>query len=409
MNILKDFPDKIELLQWYKSASKEIHKVNGHIHTPFSFSSFENIEQIFQIAKNEEIKVLGINDFFVADGYMEFYENALKNRTFPLFNIEFIGLIKDAQEKNIRINDPNNPGRIYFSGKGLNYPFQLSAELKSKVDAVIAESQVQVKAMIDKANQWFEKNNAGIFLSYQQIKNKYARELVRERHIAKAIREQVYAKSQYDQSKEILFETIFGKPLKSKLSDIPGVENEIRSNLLKSGGAAFVEEDEKSFLPLEMLIRVIVEAGGIPCYPVLLDDAKGNITEFESDFEQLYKVLSAYQIQCIELIPNRNSFDKLKEFVNFFEQKGFVVLFGTEHNTPDMGPLTVFARGNQPLDAELEKISYENTCVVIAHQYLKSKGLTGFEKKAVPFGMLDKNNFVELGKAVLAWYLTKKD
>ena len=143
-----------------------------------------------------------------------------------------------------------------------------------------------------------------------------------------------------------------------------------------------------------MLIRVIVEAGGIPCYPVLLDDAKGKITEFESDFEQLYKVLSAYQIQCIELIPNRNSFGKLKEFVNFFEQKGFVVLFGTEHNTPDMVPLTVFARGNQPLDGELEKISYENTCVVIAHQYLKSKGLAGFDKKAVPNGMLDKNNFV---------------
>jgi hypothetical protein len=410
MNILKKFPEKTELLQWNKSSPKEIYKVNAHIHTPFSFSSFENIERIFDIAKNENIKVLGINDFFVADGYHEFNANALKNKIFPLFNIEFIGLIKEAQTKNIRINDPNNPGRIYLSGKGLNYPFQLPLELKSKVEEVILESQIQIRAMIDKANQWFDKNNTGIRLSYQQIKDKYARELVRERHIAKAIREIIYANTNNDKAREKLFETIFGgKVLKSKLSDIPEVENEIRSNLLKSGGAAYVEEDEKSFLSLELLIQIIVAAGGIPCYPVLLDDAKGNITEFESDFEQLYKVLSSYQIQCIELIPNRNSFDKLKEFINFFEQKGFVVLFGTEHNTPDIAPLTVYARGNLPLDTELERISYENACVIVAHQYLKAKGFPGFDKKAASDGLLYKNNFIELGKAVLTWYLIKND
>ena len=98
-------------------------EANGHIHTPYSFSAFSDMETIFRMAREEKIAVLGINDFYVSDGYDEFHKGCIANRIFPLFNIEFIGLLKEEQKKGIRINDPNNPGRIYFSGKGLDYPF----------------------------------------------------------------------------------------------------------------------------------------------------------------------------------------------------------------------------------------------------------------------------------------------
>ena len=104
----------------------EYREANGHIHTPYSFSAFTDLESLFSMAKSENISLLGINDFYVTDGYSSFYDGCLKNRIFPLFNIEFIGLMKDEQKKGIRINDPNNPGRIYFCGKGLDYPFHLS-------------------------------------------------------------------------------------------------------------------------------------------------------------------------------------------------------------------------------------------------------------------------------------------
>ncbi len=41
---------------------------------------------------------------------------------FPLLNMELIGISKEDQEKGIRVNDPNNPGRTYISGKGLAFP-----------------------------------------------------------------------------------------------------------------------------------------------------------------------------------------------------------------------------------------------------------------------------------------------
>jgi hypothetical protein len=201
------------------------------------------------------------------------------------------------------------------------------------------------------------------------------------------------------------FEKIFGKPLKSKLTDNPALENEIRGNLLKAGGHAFVEENEKSFLGIDLLIKIIISAGGIPCYPVLLDDSKGNITEFEADFQKLHDELLRHNVACIELIPNRNDFDVLKKFVKYFDEKGFVILFGTEHNTPDLTPITVVTRGNKQLDAELNALSYDNACVISAHQYLVAKGSEGYIASNGKARMAEKKAFIELGKAVIEWNL----
>src|SRR5664279_34572 len=126
-NFLSEYPSLDELIKEIKGLSlPEFRKANGHIHTPYSFSAFTALETVFKMAVEEKIAVLGINDFYVTDGYDAFHKGCVKNRIFPLFNIEFIGLLKEEQKKGIRVNDPNNPGRIYFSGKGLDYPFKVS-------------------------------------------------------------------------------------------------------------------------------------------------------------------------------------------------------------------------------------------------------------------------------------------
>ena len=88
---LKDFPEPEELKRKLAGINfPEYREANGHIHTPFSFSAFPDLDTVFRSAVNENIAVLGINDFFVTDGYEPFCQGALKNRIFPLFNIEFI-------------------------------------------------------------------------------------------------------------------------------------------------------------------------------------------------------------------------------------------------------------------------------------------------------------------------------
>lgn len=387
----------------------EYREVNGHIHTPYSFSAFDKLDTAFAMAKEEQIAVLGINDFYVTDGYDAFATGCLKNNIFPLFNIEFIGLLKEEQKNGIRINDPNNPGRIYFSGKGLDTPFKPGWMTRRQLKKMIGESQSQIKAMIDKLNGLTARVDPSMFITYENVKNKFAEELVRERHLAKALR--YLAEEKYSTPEEQLhfIETLYGgKKSKAGMSNPAQLENEIRSNLLKAGGAAFVAEDENSFLPLRKIIKLITEAGGIPCYPVLLDDPSGKCTEFEADAEILHRKLSSLGVGCIELIPGRNDLSILKKFVDFFNNEGFVILLGTEHNTPELTPLTVTARGIAPLDNSLKKISWEGSCVVAAHQYLRAHQRQGYMLSTGHPSKDQRDELVLIGRMVIEYYLNKR-
>ena len=150
---LSQFPSPAELKKRMQDVTfPEYREANGHIHTPYSFSAFSDLDSVFTMAKEENICLLGINDFYVTDGFPKFYDGCIRNRIFPLFNIEFIGLMKEEQKKGIRINDPNNPGRIYFCGKGLDYPFHLSWRKRRGLNKVKEETQNQLRAMVSKLN-----------------------------------------------------------------------------------------------------------------------------------------------------------------------------------------------------------------------------------------------------------------
>ena len=384
-------------------------EVNGHIHTPYSFSAFPDLETAFAMAGEEKIDVLGINDFYVTDGYDEFGTGCLKNNIFPLFNIEFIGLLKEEQKKGIRINDPNNPGRIYFSGKGLDTPFKPGWASSRKMKKMIGESQSQIKAMIDRLNVLISPVSKSMLLTYDEVKRKYARDLVRERHLAKAVR--LLAEENFTTAAEQIsfIESLYGeKKSKTGMADPAKLENEIRSNLLKAGGRAFVPENESSFLPLKKIIKIITEAGGIPCYPVLLDDPSGNFTEFEADAGKLYKKLSSLGVGCIELIPGRNNHAILKKFIEFFYNKGFVVILGTEHNAPGLIPLTVSASGSVPLDETVKRISWEGACVVAAHQYLRAHHRQGYMLTNGNPSKNQRDELAKIGQMIIEYYLTKR-
>ena len=384
----------------------EYRETNGHVHTPYSFSAFTDLNSMFAAAKEENISLLGINDFYVTDGYRAFYDGCIRNNIFPLFNIEFIGLMKEEQQKGIRINDPNNPGRIYFCGKGLDYPFNPGWQKRGELNRLKKETQKQVRAIITRLNMIISSSNPSLSLNFDEVKAKYAQDLVRERHIAKAVR--FLAMENYTTLEDQLsfIESLYGgKRSKAGLSDPAALENEIRSNLLKAGGAAFVEEDEQSFLELKKIIDIIISAGGIPCYPVLLDDTSGKCTEFERDPEALCSSLSRLGVGCIELIPGRNDLSYLKNFVEFFDNKGFIVTFGTEHNTPEMIPLTVTARGMKPLDNQMKQINWNGVCVIAAHQYHRSLGKRGYIGNDDKPLVSQKKEFETTGKLVIEYFL----
>ena len=169
-----------------------IKKVNAHLHTPYSFSAFENVNQALDMAVAEGVKVVGINDFYTTDGYDAWSKGCKERGLYPLFNIEFISLNESDQKAGLRVNDPGNPGRIYLSGKGLSFPFKLAKSFATQFAEVRAEANAQVKAMCSKVNELLIENQAGFILDFEWIKNELSKGSIRERHLAKALRLKAY-------------------------------------------------------------------------------------------------------------------------------------------------------------------------------------------------------------------------
>jgi hypothetical protein len=347
---------------------KNIIDVNAHMHTPYSFSAFTGVKQALDMAAQEGVGVVGINDFYSLDGYGEWKEECAKRSLYPLFNIEFISLNSEDQAAGLRVNDPNNPGRTYLSGKGLAYPVILSGKEAQQLADVKAESNAQVEKMCAKLNEHLDAVKAGFNVDFSKVVAELTRGSVRERHLAKALRMAIAAKAQAEADRLAIYEKVFGAPLKAAIDNDAAVENEIRSKLLKSGGAAFVPEDPKAFLPMETVQNIIKAAGGIPTYPFLADDAKGNFTDFEGDLQKAADTLKKRGFTSVEFITTRNTTDVLEQYTDYLQEEGFTVTFGSEHNTPALEPIKLRTRDAECLSEKLRETNYRGACMVAAHQ-----------------------------------------
>ena len=378
-------------------------KVNAHLHTPYSFSAFRDIDDALDRAISENVKVVGINDFYTTEGYKKWDEGCRKRNLYPLFGIELISLNEEDQKVGLRVNDPGNPGRTYISGKGLAFPFRLAEPFASQLANVRNESNKQVEAMCERLNEILEKKNVGFSLDIDWIKNNLTKGSIRERHLAKALRLKVYEKCNNDATciKRLLNELFNGKELKSEVENVAGVENEIRANLLKAGGAAFVPETSEAFLPMQTVREIIRAAGGIPTYPFLADDANRNYTDFEGDLERVAKQLTERGFHSVEFITTRNDVHLLEKYASYLHDQGFVVTLGSEHNSPMMEPIELLARNQTPLSEKLLQINYEGACVIAAHQHLVAQGLSGYVDENGNADQTKRDEFVKLGDELI--------
>ncbi len=405
MDFWKRFPAKEELLKWYAKNGHGVGSlVNAHLHTPYSFSAFRDIPEALDMAQSENVRVVGINDFYTTDGYSEWASECAFRGIFPLFNIEYISLNKADQLAGLKVNDPGNPGRTYLSGKGLAYPPKMEEPYASALEAVRTESNKHVAGMCGKLNELLQKTGAGFVLDFETIKFSMTKGMVRERHLAKAIREKVDSLFTSAEDKKNFYSDLFGgKALVSDLNAPASIENELRNNLLKAGGPAFIPEPVEAFLESEMVCKMILNQGGIPTYPFLADDSNGNFTPFEGSKEEAAKTLKKRNIWSVEFITTRNSLAVLEEYVLFFQREGFIVTLGSEHNTPAMEPIELFARKKTELSAILKEINYRGACVLAAHQYLSATEGKGYLDRDGKPSVENRKNFVKLGMALIEY------
>jgi hypothetical protein len=166
----------------------------------------------------------------------------------------------------------------------------------------------------------------------------------------------------------------FGGPAAASTTHPIAVQDEIRSRLMKAGRPAFVPESPVSF---DDVYQLILGSGGIPCYPTLADGASP-VCPWEEPPDALARRVLDVGIHVAELIPNRNAPEVVDAYVAAFRRAGILVMAGTEHNTRQRIPLEPHCVDGSLPSPAARAAFWEATCVVAAHQQLRTSGRPGY-------------------------------
>jgi len=373
--------EEMETLARSGCAPKRRPKVNIHIHLPPNFSAFETVAQAVGLAAEQGLGVLGVSNYYDYRVYGDYVACAAKRGIFPLFGLEIISLIDELARQGVKINDPGNPGRMYVCGKGITRFEAMSRKAGEIIDIIRRSDRRRMAAMIEKLSAIFKARGLDAQLTEAKIidgvvkRHLCARDAVylQERHVAQAFQEALFARARPAERIEVL-SRILGAASAAKPDDAVKIQGEIRTHLMKAGKEAFVEE---RFVNFDQAFTLILELGGIPCYPTLADGASP-ICPYEDPPEKLVAGCKARGLHCVELIPIRNQPDVLARYVRAFRAAGMAVTAGTEHNTLDLLPLEPACKGGRAISEELKEIFWEGACVVAAHQFLTLHGRCGF-------------------------------
>lgn len=374
-------PAEIRTLADCGNGPETAPRVNSHIHLPPNFSAFDSVAQAVELAAAQGIGVLGVSNYYDYDVYGEFVECARRSGIFPLFGLEIISMQDELRDAGIKVNDPGNPGKTYLCGKGITRFDNMSAAATQLLATIRRSDAERMAAMVDRLRstcreRGFDVNvNAAAVVEMIVRRHGSPRDTVylQERHISQAFQESLFAATSPPERFASLNRILGAATKLTNPADHVGVQNDLRSYLMKAGKPAFVEE---KFLSFDDARRLVLELGGIPSYPVLADGATPTC-EFEADSDQLIGELQARNVHAVEWIPIRNKACVVVDYVTRMRAAGLAVTAGTEHNTLDLVSLDPFCKDG-PVPDEVRGIFWEGACVAAAHQFLNLHGECGY-------------------------------
>jgi hypothetical protein len=344
--------------------------VNLHLHTNYSFSSFRSpCEAVWQGVR-EGIAVLGINDHYAVDGHEEF-RRACEIAGLPAtLSMEAVAMDRECEAAGMLVNDPANPGRAYLSAKGITrYPRdgEPGATQLAGLRAALEERNREMTARVGRI---YRERLGADGPGWEDVVGLTPANNTTERHIARAVYlDLVERAGEGGQSSllELIEKLAAARPEQPDPTSLQGF---IRAKLLKAGGPCYVEERPEAFLSFEEMRETYLAFGAIPAYPVLLDP----VTEFEADVAGLLDWLGARGWLALEVIPFRNSRERLSALVGAARERSWPVFTGTEHNTPEPKPLL----DKYSLDPEFEEWFAESALVLLGHQAERAAARDGF-------------------------------
>ncbi|NLF39417.1 PHP domain-containing protein [bacterium] len=366
---------------------------NTHIHTNYSFSVFESPAQAVEQAVSENIGILGINDHYTIAGYDEFRAACAAHAICPMFSMEAVALDVEMQTAGKRVNDPNNPGRCYLTAKSVTRALRPG----SRGDAVLKRMRAALtkrnEQLVGNLNTHLASVGAPVTLSMKAVEALTPAGNTTERHVIQHLAESVLA--QGNGEARALFTQLCGAEppamdVAAKLQDF------LRGKLVKAGCPDYAPEVTEAFESLPDMVELYLEMGAIPTYPIL-----GNpVTEAEEDVAAMFKRLEGYKIFAYEVIPNRNTPERILDIVKTAGEFQVPIFTGTEHNTKTPGPLVDKYSNEEPFKTAF----FNGALVALGHAAEVKRGNIGYVR---PDGSLRFTNraqglayFMERGREV---------
>jgi hypothetical protein len=370
---------------------------NSHLHLPPNFSAFTTTQQAVDLAVAQGCRMVGVSNYYDYEIYADFAEAARRKNVFPLFGTEIICMIEELRGAGVKINDPGNPGKMYICGKGIVKFEHMTTEAERILGIIRKNDAERMRKMVGKLAGILAERGLPNRIDAEAVIDRVVRRhgvrgetvYLQERHVAQAVQEFISEKVPATERMGKVAALLGAAPKMKGPEDSVGLQNELRTHLMKSGRAGFVEE---TFIGFEAAMTLIRELGGFACYPILADGTKP-MCPFEVPVDRLIDNMKERGIWAAELITGRNSVATAVEYARAVRRAGIVLTCGTEHNTLDLlGMVPVCADGDVP--GELKEIFYEGACVVAAHQFLVTHGKRGYEGDRI-------EELARLGNAVI--------
>jgi hypothetical protein len=360
---------------------------NSHVHLPPNFSAFASVDQAVALAAAQGCVLLGASNYYDFSVYARFAGVARTAGILPLFGVEIMCRDADLAAAAVKVNDPGNPGKVYLCGKGIvqfEQPSPRAAVLLGRLRAAdgerLAEMLRRCVAILAERGCRLDLGAASVIAGIAAGGGvDPATVVLQERHLAQALQAAQFASIPAADRLARLGTLLGAVPTLKGADDAGGLQNELRTHLMKAGKPGFVAE---SYLSLAEATELIAELGGLASYPVVGDGMRPP-SPFEADPATLVANVKKLGVPLAEFIPPRNAPAALSAYATALRQAGVVVTAGTEHNTGELLPIDPRCAGGAAVPEAVRRIFWEGACVVAAHQFLVAHGHPGFAAGAI--------------------------
>lgn len=345
----------------------QIPLTNTHIHTNYSFSVFTSPEEAVQQAISEDIKILGINDHYTTAGFSAFGAACHAHKLCALYSMEAVALDTACFDNGDRLNDPNNPGRCYFTAKSVTRPLTPDSSGAKKLAGMRRALTERNHDLVNRLNAHLSAEKIDVSFTMKDVEALTPAGNTTERHVIQVLAENLFSHGKEKGAEYI--QTLCGEPA-TDIDTAAVVQDFLRKKLIKAGCPDYAPELPEAYLSREDMRELYCEMGAIPLYPVL-----GNpITEKEESITALIDWLFDSGIYAIEVIPNRNTPERIREIVDAALAVHIPVVTGTEHNTKTPGSLVDKFSREDPFNSAF----FEGALVVRGHAAAIENGECGY-------------------------------